>query len=126
MPLGGGLMRSIAAHGEQTTVNLGMQRLQATIHHLREARMLGDVLDGNGRSLEGASAAAGGEEFHAERGKPAGKIEETAFVGNRKQRPLDPSGRCCHKTSFPIALGGVGPLQPCLDEARLAWNRHWQ
>jgi hypothetical protein len=36
-------MLGVAAHGEQTAVDLGMERLQAAVHHFGKAGMLRDI-----------------------------------------------------------------------------------
>ncbi len=53
-----GLVLGMRADGEQAAMHLGMQRLDAAVHHLREAGQLRHVLDleaGRGNRLGGAS-----------------------------------------------------------------------
>ena len=57
--LGGAGVLGVAADGEQAAVHLGMQRLEAAVHHLGEAGVLGDVGDGDAGVLQGLGRAAG-------------------------------------------------------------------
>ena len=86
-------VRRVVADGQQPGVELGVQRLDAAVHDLREA---GEVLDRRGpRARPPASSrggAAGGHELDAELGEPAGEVDDPALVGDRQQRAPDADG----------------------------------
>ena len=82
----------VVARGEQSGVQLGMQRLDAAVHDLREA---GEVLDGAHRdagALELLRGAARRDELDPELGEAGGEVDDPALVGNRQQCASDPDG----------------------------------
>ena len=72
----------IFAAMQDAAVNLGMQRLDAAIEHLGESGEIGDVFDGDAGIAQEFRGASGGDEFDAKRGKLAGEIDESGFVGD--------------------------------------------
>ena len=100
-PVLGGLghVGGIVAAGEQAAVHLGVQRLHATVHHLREARVLldGDHVDAG--LLEHARGAPGGDHLHAELLlERLDEGDDARLVRDRDERPLD--GCVCHVASL--------------------------
>ncbi len=53
----------IAARREQAAMDLGVQRLYATVHHLRKPRELGDVEHGEAGGGQHLAGAAGGDQL---------------------------------------------------------------
>ena len=82
-------MASVVAPMQDTAVNLRMQRLDAPIQHFRKPGQLGNVFHRDARFAQQLSRAAGRDEFDAELGKFAGKINQSRFVGNAKNGALD-------------------------------------
>ena len=70
-------------------MHLRMQRLDAPIQHFREPSQLGNIFHGNARIAQQLGRTAGRNEFDAELGKFAGKINQSGFVGNAKNGALD-------------------------------------
>jgi hypothetical protein len=89
MRLGRARVLGVAADGEEPAVHQGMQRLEAAVHHLGKAGVLGDVGDGDAGVFEGLGRAAGRQHLDAARGERAGKLDEPGLVGDRDQRPPD-------------------------------------
>ncbi len=71
--LGGPRVLGVAADGEQAAVHLGMQRLEAAVHHLGKAGVLGDVGDGDAGLLQGLGRAAGRQHLDAARRRARGR-----------------------------------------------------
>ncbi len=78
-----------AAAAEDAAVDLGMQRFDATVHHLGQSGVRGNVLDRNACFGEQARSAAGGQDFDAQIGKAAGESFDAAFVRDAEQRTGD-------------------------------------
>mgnify|MGYP000290786408 CR=1 FL=1 len=72
------------AAGQQRAVNLGVQGLNAAVHHLGIARELLDGGYGNARVLDGTSRAARRDDLDAKviDQRPC-EIDDTRFIGNR-------------------------------------------
>ncbi len=81
----GGFVLGIAANVEQAAVDLGMQGLDAAIEHLGKAGQFADVLAPKGRPRAARGGAAGGDQFDAEAGQNAGKVDQAGLVGNAQQ-----------------------------------------
>ena len=73
------------ATAEDAAVDFRVQGLHATVHHLREAGVVGDFHRGHAVVLEQLVGAAGGEDFHAEGLEFAGEFEDAGLVGNADQ-----------------------------------------
>ena len=68
--------------GENAGMNLGIERLNATVQHLRETRIVGDFLAGHAflhQQLGGTSRA---ENVVAERREFAGEVNHAGFIGH--------------------------------------------
>ena len=74
-----GIVRAAAA--QEAAVHLGMQGLDAPVHHLRETGVFGYVLHREPRIPQQLGGATGGEQFDAEPAG-AGEIQDTGFIGN--------------------------------------------
>jgi hypothetical protein len=74
------------ATGEQSAVDLRVQRLHAAVEHLRETGVLGHF--GHGEPLFGKKlrGAAGGQEVHAQFGERAGEVDDSGLVRHADQR----------------------------------------
>ena len=93
------------AAGKQRAVNLGVQRLDAAVHHLGIARELLDGGYGNARVLDGTSRAARRDDLDAKvvNQRPC-EIDDTRLIGNRDQRACD-----LHIRSHAVLLSGTPP-----------------
>ena len=80
---GGDVLRIFAAM-QNPAVDLGMQSLDAAIEHFGKTGELGDVLDRHFGVAQEFCCAAGRDEFDAESGEFAGKIDKSGFVGDAK------------------------------------------
>ena len=65
--LGGAGVLGVAADGEQAAVDLGVQGLDAAVHHLGKAGVRGDVGHGDAGVLQGLGRAAGRQDLDAAR-----------------------------------------------------------
>ena len=63
-------------------MNQWMERLDASVHHLGEARDVGDVCDGQARLGQGAGGAAGRDQFQAQAAQSFGQIDQAGLVGD--------------------------------------------
>ena len=88
------VLRRVAT-GEQTAVDDRMESLHPSIEHLREARNLRDVADGEARVGQSFSSAAGGDEFDPEPDQSLGEIDEAGLVGNAQQGTADGTVHGC-------------------------------
>ena len=93
------------AAGQQRAVNLGVQRLDAAVHHLGIARELLDGGYGNARVLDGTSRAARRDDLDAKvvNQRPC-EIDDARLIGNRDQRACD-----LHIRSHAVLLSGTPP-----------------
>ena len=88
----------VIAAGKQAAVHLGVQGLDATIHHLGESRVLLDGDDVDAGVREHAGRAAGRNHLDAELIlERLDELDDTGLVSDRDERPLD--GTLCHETS---------------------------
>ena len=71
---------------EQAAVDHRMQRLDAAVHHFREAGDVADVPDLQAGVAQRLGGAAGGQQFDAGRGECAREVDKTGLVGNGQQR----------------------------------------
>ena len=93
------------AAGQQRAVDLGVQRLDAAVHHLGIARELLDGGYGNARVLDGTSRAARRDDLDAKvvNQRPC-EIDDARLIGNRNQRACD-----LHIRSHAVLLSGTPP-----------------
>ena len=93
------------AAGQQRAVNLGVQGLDAAVHHLGIARELLDGGYGNARVLDGTSRAARRDDLDAKvvNQRPC-EIDDARLIGNRDQRACD-----LHIRSHAVLLSGTPP-----------------
>ena len=93
------------ASGQQRAVNLGVQGLNAAVHHLGIARELLDGGYGNARVLDGTSRAARRDDLDAKviDQRPC-EIDDARLIGNRDQRACD-----LHIRSHAVLLSGTPP-----------------
>jgi hypothetical protein len=66
-----------------------VQRLDAPVHHLREAGEVVDRADLDAGLGEAPGGAAGRDDLDAEVLEPLGELDEAALVGDRQQGALD-------------------------------------
>ena len=71
---------------EDTAMDLRMQRLHPTVHHFREAGVIGDFHSVDGIVPQQFVSTAGGQDFHAQRTEFAGEIDNTGLVRDTDQR----------------------------------------
>ena len=93
------------AAGQQRAMNLGVQGLNAAVHHLGIARELLDGGYGNARVLDGTSRAARRDDLDAKvvNQRPC-EIDDARLIGNRDQRACD-----LHIRSHAVLLSGTPP-----------------
>src|SRR3989338_4467490 len=73
------------ATAEDASVDFRVQGLDATVHHFREAGVVGHFHCSDAVVLEQLVSAAGGEDFHIQGDELAGKLEDVGLVGNTDQ-----------------------------------------
>ena len=93
------------AAGQQRAVNLGVQGLNAAVHHLGITRELLDGGYGNARILDSTSCAARRDDLDAKviDQRPC-EIDDARLIGNRDQRARD-----LHIRSHAVLLSGTPP-----------------
>ncbi len=74
------------APGENPAVDLGVQRLDAAVHHLGKAGHVGDVADRQTRRRQGPGGAPGGHQFHPQTGQAASQLGQAGFIRNTQNR----------------------------------------
>ncbi len=79
-----GVFRSIAVT-QQGAVHLGVQGLDAAIHHFREAGDVGDILDRQAGLLDSGARAAGRQQFDTGIDQGLGSFDQSGFVGQGNQ-----------------------------------------
>ena len=67
-------------------MHLGVQCLDAAVHHLGKSRHVGDADDGQSRGFERLRGAARGDELETALGKTARERHEAGFIGNAQER----------------------------------------
>ena len=70
---------------QQAAVNFRMQGLEATVHHLGKASVVGDFYRGNAVAGQQLGSAASGENLHAPFDQSAGELHDAGLVGNADQ-----------------------------------------
>ena len=86
----------VVAQGEQAAVDHRVKRLDAAVHHLREACDLGDIFYIKARVAQGFGAAACGKKLDTACCEGCGQLNEARFVGDGEKRAVErgESGRC--------------------------------
>ena len=79
----------LAAAAEDTAVNFRVQGLNSSVHHFREAGVVGYFGNGQTGVCQQAGGTAGGEQFNAALGKRFGEFNDTGFVRHAEQGPAD-------------------------------------
>src|ERR1051325_1001728 len=79
----------IVAPREQAGVDLRMQRLDASVEHLRKAGVRGDFGGGDALLAQELRRAAGGHELDPEGGQGARKLDDARLVGDAEKSPAD-------------------------------------
>ena len=101
-------MFGVVAHRQQAAVDLGVQRLDATVHHLGKAGELGDVLHGKAGIAQCAGGAAGRHQFDAAGSECLAEFDESALVRNRQQCAAKGDGG---HAEGPCGVSWQGPLR---------------
>ena len=89
MLLHGGDMVWIVAHRQQPAVHLGVQRLDPSVHHFREAGEVGNVLHLQSRLAQSLGRAAGGNQFYPMPAQRLPQFDQAGLVGHGKKGALD-------------------------------------
>ena len=84
------LVLGVVADGEQAAVHRRMQGLHPAVHHLGEARQVGDLRHRKPGLLQGAVRPARRDQRDAARMQRAGKVDEAGLVRDREERAGDP------------------------------------
>ena len=93
-----GHVLGVVAAGEQAAVHLGVQRLDAAVHHLGKARVLLDGHHLHAGLGQHARRAAGRDDLDAKLVlQRLHELDDTGLVRDRDERALD--GTICHGTS---------------------------
>lgn len=74
---------------EDTAMHLRVQGLHPTVHHFREAGVVGHFHGRDAVVPEQLVGAAGGKDFHAEGDQLTGEVDDAGLVGNADQRAAD-------------------------------------
>ncbi len=82
-------MLGIVADGQQAPVHIGVQRLDATVHDLREAGDLGHIDDRQAGSGDRLVRATGRQELHAHGVERPRQFHDAALVGDGQERGAD-------------------------------------
>ncbi len=77
---------------QDAAVDVGMEGLDAAVHHLREAGDVGDTDDRQSGLGEGPGGPPGRNQLDPEGGQAAGKIDQAGFLRNAQN--------CSHKGRF--------------------------
>src|SRR5581483_3921915 len=114
---GGAEVLRVAADREEPGVELAVERLDAAVHDLREAREVVDRAHLDARGGQLACGAARRDELDPEVGEAAGELHDAALVRDGDQRPADPhlaglDGRAL------LAVGSRGDGVEDIDRAR--------
>ena len=119
----------VVAQREDAGVELGVERLDAPVHHLRPA---GEVVDrahvqpGRGQLARGA---AGRDQLDPELREPARELDDPALVGDRQQRPAHlhraglGDGQFVGAAGCAVAADGDGARIPGGVVGRVAWEQ---
>lgn len=78
----------VAANSKDTTVDLRVERLDATVEHLRGTSHLSDVLDDKASIAESLGGTASGEELNALLGEELAKGEKLTLVTHTEESAL--------------------------------------
>jgi hypothetical protein len=79
------IVRMIAAR-EDAAVDRRVQRLDAAVHHLREAGHVGDGDHRQAGIAQRARRAAGRDQLEAARGEPTAQVDDACLVGDAQYR----------------------------------------
>jgi len=93
-------MLGIGADRQQAAMDLGMERLDAAVHHLRKAGQLGHVAHGEAGSRELLSGAAGRDELYAVAGEDAGELDQPGLVRHREESAGNAAQLIGHGSAF--------------------------
>src|SRR5690606_30505222 len=74
---------------EDPAVNFGVEGLQPAVHHLRKARVIGNVSDGNPRILQAPSRSARANQLHSRLDEASDKLHQPRFVAHADQGVLN-------------------------------------
>ena len=96
----------VVANPEKAAVDLWVEGFDAAIHHFREAGVIGDFAGGDAVFIEEVEGAAGGDDFHAHFDEGFSEVDETGFVGDGDESPLDFHVKECR------LVAGVVPENP--------------
>ena len=78
-------MLFIVANGEDAAMHLGVQRLDAPIHDLGEARMVGDLGHRYARIAQSLGGAARGEQLDFLSGEEFCQLKQAGLIGNGEE-----------------------------------------
>src|SRR5260370_4086643 len=85
MILHGTGMFGVVANRQQSAMDFGMQGLDPTVHHFREASQVRHVADLEAGLGECSRGAPGGDELDAEALQPPGERDQSDLVGYRNE-----------------------------------------
>ena len=91
-------MTCIIAQRKNPAVDLGVQRLDAPVHHLREACVLADFRHRYAGLLESRVGTAGRKELNTTRHQTACEVFDASFVGNTNESAAYRM-QCAHEES---------------------------
>ena len=77
---------------QKTTVDLRVQRFDATVEHFWETGVVRNIDHGETAVLQVFGGASRGEQLHTELCQSFGKVEQTGFIRNRKKGAGDGHG----------------------------------
>ena len=92
----------IVTHGEQTAMDQGMERLDATVHHLRKAGKVTNVTGFGAIFAQPRGGSAGRDDLDSMALEALGERIEPGLVGKRDKRPAN-RHEIGHSWSFVIS-----------------------
>src|SRR5262249_44373031 len=103
MRLQRGPVLGMIADGQDAAMDQRVQRLDAAIQDLGEARDLGNVTDRESGLLQGSSRSTGGDQLDMEFCQDTSEIDQAGLVADTEQGPTD-SAECHTATSSNDAM----------------------
>ena len=70
-------------------MHFGMQSLNPAIEHFGKSGQLGNIFHGDAGVAQQLGRSAGRDQFHAQAGELAGKLDESGFIGDTENGALN-------------------------------------
>ena len=116
---GGGGVFLIFAQEKQATVNLGMQRLDSAVKHLRKSRVVAEILHFNASLAQCPSGSAGRDDLYTGTREHLGELNKVGLVGNRNESALNLRHDAVSLVVFADPVSGVAMLASVAKKSSL-------